>query len=235
MFRFAPANMKCNYCPGICIKKGYYKNVQRYLCKKCRKYQQAEYSYQKYDSTIEKQVTLLNNEGMGINSISRILSIPKTSILRLLLRASFKINQPVPIEQGQEYEVDELHTYVGRNHSSCYTYIIYAINRATRKIIDCVIGARSKENIGKLVNRLKTLSPKRIFTDKLNIFGRLIPRSIHRTFLYRTNRIERKNLTLRTHLKRLSRKTICYSKSFRMLEASLKLYCWELRRPVLQD
>ncbi|MBS1665188.1 MAG: hypothetical protein JST68_29350 [Bacteroidetes bacterium] len=40
------------------------------------------------------------------------------------------------------------------------------------------------------------------------------------------NRSERKNLTLRTHLKRLSCRTFCFSKSLSMLESCLKLYFW---------
>ncbi|MDL2326931.1 IS1 family transposase [Bacteroidales bacterium OttesenSCG-928-A14] len=34
-----------------------------------------------------------------------------------------------------------------------------------------------------------------------------------------------RNLTLRTHLKRLSRKTICFTRSVEMLSSCLKLYC----------
>jgi insertion element IS1 protein InsB len=116
---------------------------------------------------------------------------------------------------------------MGRNHYCCCIYIIYAINKDSRRIVDYVIGRKNKENTGKLVNKLMALSPKRIYTDKLNIFAGLIPSSIHRSFRYRTNRIERKNLTLRTHLKRLSRKTICFSKSIAMLEACLRLYLWK--------
>ena len=52
------------------------------------------------------------------------------------------------------------------------------------------------------------------------------PKSIHKRFQYCTNKIERMNLTLRTHIKRLSRKTICFSKSEKYLEAHLKIYFW---------
>jgi IS1 family transposase len=134
------------------------------------------------------------------------------------------IKAPVCQETKQVYEMDELYTYIGKKTNPCY--IIYAINRKTKRVIDCICGARTKENINKIVQKILSLSPKRIYTDKLNIFGTLIPASLHRTFQYKTNRIERKNLTLRTHLKRLSRKTICYSKSKAMLEACFRLYVW---------
>jgi len=65
-------------------------------------------------------------------------------------------------------------------------------------------------------------------TDKLHTYKNLIPKNLHNTKKRNTTSIERNNLTLRTHLKRLSRKTICYSKNFEMIEAALKLYLWGL-------
>jgi IS1 family transposase len=125
-------------------------------------------------------------------------------------------------EHGQEYEVDELCTYVKNRNNRCY--IAYAINKNTRKIIDFIVGGRTKENISKIIDKLKELNPRRIYTDKLNIYSLLIDKKIHVTAAHKINRIERFNLTLRTHLKRLSRRTICFSRSREMLENCLKLY-----------
>lgn len=214
--------MKCKYCQGACIKKGYYKRVQKYLCKNCNKYQRIAYRNRTYCSKQEDKITVLNREGVSISSISRILSIPKTSVQRRIER--IKKEKPVFTERRQVYEVDELYTYIGRKSNPCY--IMYAINRRTKQVIDFVCGSRNRENIEKIIGVLLSLSPKRIYTDKLNIFSAVVPGFLHRTFQYRTNHIERKNLTLRTHLKRLSRKTICYSKSLAMLEACFGLYAW---------
>ncbi len=224
MFKLSPVYMRCNYCKGMCIKKGKYGITQKYQCKACKKYQRAVYCYCRYDKDAEDQVRLLNNEGVGIASIGRILGMPRTSVLMVLSRAAAKTAEPDEREHSQEYEIDEVHTYIGKKASPCY--ITYAINRLTRTVIDFVIGARTKENIGRLIDKLMLLAPKRIYTDKLNIFPLLIPAAIHRTYQYKTNRIERKNLTIRTHLKRLSRRTICYSKSVFMLEASFRLYAF---------
>ena len=218
--------MNCNYCSGPCIRKGWHKASQKYQCKSCKKYQRSTYRYQKYDPRTDAQIITLNNEELGISSISRVLKIPKTTIIRKILKLANQITRPILQEKGQVYEVDELHTYISRNEPSCYTYIIYAIDRATRKIVDFVVGQRTKENVGRLIDKLLTYSPSRIYTDRLNVFPSLIPQAIHRTYQYQTNRIERKNLTVRTHLKRLSRKTLCYSKSSAMLDASFRLYAW---------
>jgi IS1 family transposase len=160
---------------------------------------------------------------LGISSIGRILEMPKSSVQVFIFKTSLKVKQPLFTESDQVYEVDEL--YAPIRGKLCF--IIYAINRATKKVIDYAIGARTKENIGKVIKKLLSLSPKRIYTDRLPLFTYIIPKEIHRTFRYKTNRIERNNLTLRTHLKRLSRKTICYSKSREMLEACFRLYIWQ--------
>ena len=70
------------------------------------------------------------------------------------------------------------------------------------------------------------LRQKKIYTDRLRNYSSLIDHSIHCISLYSTNHIERHNLTLRTHLKRLSRKTICFSRSAGILSAILKIYFW---------
>ena len=100
------------------------------------------------------------------------------------------------------------------------------MNKRTKKVIDFIVGGRTKEHIGKVIDSLKSLNPKRIFADKLNVYPGLIGKALHIANAYKINHIERFNLTLRTHLKRLSRKTICYSKSLTMLIAILKIYFW---------
>jgi insertion element IS1 protein InsB len=216
--------MECKYCKGRCIKKGKYKDVQKYQCGICRKYQRALYRQRRYCGTEQQQVISLSNEGVGISSIGRLLQIPKSTVQMMLFKAGFNKMAPDPAECNQDYEVDELFAFKDRNR--LHWYIIYAINRKTRRVIDVVVGQRTKENISRLVTRLLVLSPRRIYTDMLPVYTILIPRSLHRASQYKTNRIERKNLTLRTHLKRLSRKTICYSKSKAMLEACFRLYAW---------
>ena len=55
-----------------------------------------------------------------------------------------------------------------------------------------------------------------VFSDDNFAYHELIPKNILHTGKRNTQRIERKHLTFRTRLKRLSRKTICYSKSVEM-------------------
>jgi len=96
-------------------------------------------------------------------------------------------------------------------------WLIYAINRNTKRIIDFVVGRRTKENIAIIVTALLNLQPKAIYSDRLNIYESLICKTIHKIYTRCINYIERKNLTLRTFLKRLARRTICFTRSERML------------------
>ena len=216
----------CRYCTAACIKKGLYKSIQKYYCPLCHKYQRKKYHYRLSTSKDDNNIVLLNNEGMSISSIGRYLQIAKTTVRRRILLISRKIITPVYSETNQVYEVDEMQTFIGRNHPSCYTHISYAINRATRKVIDFIAGPRTKENIRQVIEKVLLLKPRKIYTDGLNLYPSLIPSAIHCYFQYRTNTIERNNLSIRNSLKRLSRKTICFSKSAVMLTACLKIYFW---------
>lgn len=185
--------MICRHCSGRCIKKGFIKDRQRYQCRECLKYQQEEYSLKRF--TEITLLTHLNNEGMSISSIARILKVSKTTIIRKLKYLSSNLTVLRPKGQQQEYE---LYTYVGNKENECW--IMYAINRSTRKVIECAIGKRTTENIRLVVEKVLTLKPKKIYTDLLNIYPALIPASVHKASRYRTNRIERLN----SHIKNAS-------------------------------
>lgn len=125
---------------------------------------------------------------------------------------------------GKRYEVDEMWTYIGNKKE--VNWITYALERRSGAVVDFIVGRKTCDNIKPLINKILCFNPKRIYTDGLNIYPNLIPSSIHGRGRYHTNHIERKNLSLRTHVKRLGRKTICFSKSKKYLEAHLAIYFW---------
>ncbi len=215
----------CPKCDGInTVKNGYQNSSQRYQCKTCNKNFQKEYHYKAYKRDTNKTVTVLLKEGCGIRSIARILQISKNTVLSRMLKISSKIKPPIFYNLRCKFEVDEMWTFIGNKNKM--TWVTYAIERETRNVIDFFVGTKSKKNIKSLMDKVLALQPVRIYTDRLNIYPPLIPKEIHRVFNYCTNIIERKNLTLRTHVKRLSRRTICYTKKQEYLEAHLKIYFW---------
>ena len=166
-------------------------------------------------------ITSMLKEGCGVRSIGRILSISKRTVLSRMLKISKQIRPPYFNKLGCKFEVDELWSYVGSKEN--ITWITNAIERNSKQVIDFALGRKTTEKIRPLINKLLLLEPNRIYTDRLNIYPSLIPKSIHRRFQYCTNVIERNNLTLRTHVKRLSRKTLCFSRKEIYLEAHLKI------------
>lgn len=223
-FLFNFLNMSCVDCKETCIKRGVRNGVQLFQCKNCRRRFQETYRIQRVSKEKQQLLILLIKVGVGIRGIAKTLQISPTTVVRQIRMLSSQIKQPVFADKSAVYEVDELRTFVGNKKKECW--ITYALNRKTGKVEGFVIGSRSKMNIGKLIENLLLNSPKHIYTDGLNIYPSLVPQQVHRVFKRCTNKIERHNLTLRTHLKRLSRRTICFSRSTDMLESCLKLYVW---------
>lgn len=221
---FLTSPMKCNYCLQECIRKGLRNGIQQYYCKVCRKYQRCCYKRIAVSEEKRLQLIQLHKEGMGIQSIGRILDISASSVVRQICSIAMNIRKRNTDERKQVYEIDEMLTYVGRNRPSNYIWITYAINRQTKEVIDFIVGRRTKENLNIIVEKVLKLRPIRIYTDGLNIYESLIHKSIHKVQRFKINHIERKNLTLRTHLKRLNRRTICFSRSMEMLRACLMIY-----------
>lgn len=185
--------------------------------------QQASYTKQAYGNLhLKSWIINLVKEGCGIRSIARVLKIAVNTVLRTIRKIAEGIpTPPVPLKL-KSVEVDELRTYIKYKRNEYW--VAYALNRATGQVIDYVTGKRSKRTLRTLVNTLLMAEVKQIKTDSLNIYQSLIPWNNHKHSHYCTNHIERRNLELRTHLKRLSRRTICFSRSAVMLNACLKIY-----------
>lgn len=143
------------------------------------------------------------------------------TVLRKIKHIAKQLKKPL-IPFGKEYELDELCTYVKRKMRK--HWIVYAIRKDTRQIVDFAIGSRTNNTLRKVTDTLIWSNASKVFTDKLPNYKSLLPSSIYSIKYRGMNHIERKNLTLRTHLKRLSRRTICFSKSTAMLQACLMIY-----------
>ena len=60
---------------------------------------------------------------------------------------------------------------------------------------------------------LKLFGLEHFYTDAAGVYARHLPASAHTIGKTNTQQIERKHLTLRTRLKCLARKTMCFSQS----------------------
>ena len=81
-----------------------------------------------------------------------MLQISVTTVQAYLKWVGKQITKPpIPMDQST-IEVDELHTFIGQKQNPYW--IAYALNRATGKVLDFVIGKRSKRTLRMLVNTL---------------------------------------------------------------------------------
>jgi len=202
---------------------------QRFRCQSCKKGFQQNYVYNGCHRGVPSQISTLVREGCGIRSIGRILKISCTTVISQIKRTVRSTIRQFPILQGKEYEVDEMRTYIG-NKTRLY-WVVYALGRDTKEVIDFKVGKRNSKTLLRVLDTVHLSEPKKVHTDKLSLYKNLIPTVLHCTTPYNINHIERNNLSIRTHLKRLARKTICFSRSKEMLEACLRIYFW-WRQPV---
>lgn len=214
---------KCIYCQSQCVKNGCSYGKQRYLCKSCKKSFVDFYSYNACNANINQEIKEHIKEGCGVRSIARLLKISISTVQRRTLQIAKNISKPI-ITMGKEYEMDELCTFV--KEKSNLVWVAYAIRKDTKEVIDFSIGRRTIATLSSVTNTLILANASKVFTDKLKHYASLLPKAIHRTQKRGTNHIERKNLTLRIHLKRLSRRTICFSRKKSFLIACLKIYFW---------
>jgi len=71
---------------------------------------------------------------------------------------------------------------------------------------------------------LEPFGLSQFYTDGWGAYERNLPTALHTVGKRNTQKIERKHLTLRTRIKRLARKTICFSKSILMHDVVIGLF-----------
>lgn len=105
-------------------------------------------------------------------------------------------------------------------------WLVYAVNKITKEIAGFYLGKRTSKTLTQIIKTLINLKAEKIFTDKLKHYQYLIPKEIYSMVRFETNGVELFNLNIRTRMKRLNRKTICFTKSKVILNSILKIYFW---------
>jgi len=136
----------------------------------------------------------------------------------------------VVVEQAQtdeqlgvdESELDEMWSYVGKKTNPRWLW--HAIDRKTGQVLAYVFGRRKDEVFLQLKTLLEPFGIKRYCTDGWGAYERHLPVELHEVGKRKTQTIERKHLRLRTRIKRLVRKTICFSKTEVMHDLVIGLF-----------
>lgn len=197
---------------------------QRFRCKACHKTFMNEYSYHACRASTNNKIVRYLKEGVGIRGTARLLEISVTTVIKRILSISAAITKP-STSFNKSYEVDEMRIFIKRKKR--VYWVVYALEKGTKFVADFAVGKRTNKTLSKVIDTLLLSNAEKIYTDKLPNYGFIIPQAIHKTNPRSTNHIERMHLTIRTRLKRLSRRSICFSRSLHMLTACLKIYFWQ--------
>lgn len=121
-----------------------------------------------------------------------------------------------------ESELDEMWSYVGNKHNQRWLW--HAIERGSGQVLAYTFGRRTDEVFLRRKELLAPFGIRKYCTDGWGAYERHIPEEQHEIDKRKTQRIERKHLGLRTRIKRLARKTICFSKSEEMHDLVVGLF-----------
>ena len=88
-----------------------------------------------------------------------------------------------------------------------------AVEHKTNIPLAYVFGTREHKYLDELLKLLKPFSIETVYADNNYAYKDKIPEAELITGKKNTQKIERNHLTLRTRIKRLARKTICFSKN----------------------
>ena len=124
--------------------------------------------------------------------------------------------------KSREAEVDEIQSFVGKKENQRWLW--HAIEHCSGQVLAYVFGSRTDEVFLQLKKLLEPFGITKFYTDGLKTYERHLPREKRQLSKLKMQTIERKHLTLRTRIKRLARRSICFSKSVQMHDLVIGLF-----------
>ncbi len=190
-----------------------YNQKQNYRCKDCGRQFIADHErrYQGAVPRIIDMIPIMLVRGMGIRDIAVSLSISVNKVLKSLTSSVYEI-QPKHTHYDT-LEVDEFWTYVGKKTQKMW--LIYAYHRASGEIVAYVWGKRDLSTACLLRKKLHRLSVSydTVATDEWDSFVTAFAQGKQLIGKQYTVGIEGNNCRLRHRIRRVFRKTCCFSKN----------------------
>ena len=124
--------------------------------------------------------------------------------------------------RGLSSELDEMWSYV---HSKANPrWLWHAIDHQSGTVLAYVFGRRKDAVFLQLQALLEPFGIRRFYTDGWGAYERHIDPEQHYVGKENTQKIESKHINLRTRIKRLVRRTICFSKTTTMHDLVIGLF-----------
>jgi len=126
------------------------------------------------------------------------------------------------VQRGLSSELDEMWSYVYSKANPRWLW--HAIDHHTGQVLAYVFGRRQDTVFLALKALLEPFGITRYFTDGWGAYERHVEAEQHTVGKANTQKIESKHINLRTRIKRLVRRTICFSKTERMHDLVIGLF-----------
>jgi insertion element IS1 protein InsB len=126
------------------------------------------------------------------------------------------------VRRGLSSELDEMWSYVARKSNPRWLW--HAIDHHTGKVLAYVFGRRQDDVFLKLKALLEPFGITKFYTDGWGAYERHLDAEKHQVGKENTQKIESKHINLRTRIKRLVRRTICFSKTEQMHDLVIGLF-----------
>ena len=124
--------------------------------------------------------------------------------------------------RGLISELDEMWSFVRQKANPRWLW--HAIDHHSGTVLAYVFGRRKDAVFLQLQALLEPFGITRFYTDGWGAYERHIDAKKHRVGKDKTQKIESKHINLRTRIKRLVRRTICFSKTERMHDLVIGLF-----------
>jgi insertion element IS1 protein InsB len=233
--------IRCLHCDSEqIVKRGKtHRGTQRYLCQNtacARGSFLLDYRNRGCVPEVKQHIIDMSLNASGVRDTARVLRISTDTVLSelkkkeaalesvntTLLRTIKPDEIAVDIQRAGEAEMDEMWSFVGKKGNQRWLW--HAIDHHTGAILAYVFGRRKDEVFLQLKALLAPFGLTRFYTDHWGAYTRHLDPDVHCPGKRNTQKIERKHLTLRTRIKRLVRKTICFSKTTQMHDIVIGLF-----------
>ena len=124
--------------------------------------------------------------------------------------------------RGLTSELDEMWSYVGKKTEPRWLW--HAIDHASGTVLAYIFGRRQDTVFLQLKELLEPFGITRFYTDGWGTYERHIVPEQHVVGKQYTQTIESKHINLRTRIKRLVRRTLCFSKTTTMHDLVIGLF-----------
>ncbi len=207
--------------------------VQRYRCQTSdcpTNTFMLEYCYKACEFGIQEQIVEMTINSSGTRDTARVLKINKNTVTRTLKNKESSLVQMNPLfqtfDQGrplevrleqvccEETEVDDQWSFVGNKSNQCWLW--HAVDHKTNTVLAYDFGKCKGIVFKELKALLGSLNVSRYYTDDCGDYDRHFDAETHEIGKRNTQKIDRKNLNFRSWIKRLTRRTICFSKLEKM-------------------